>query len=178
MPPTKTKTKKPTIDDRQREVCLTKAALLNAEADVLDLQERKEKAAIERSGVTVKAVGSRTEAVKLLEKFDRELASLECSLTLATGAVAELEVDHQEAVDALEAGEARLAEEAERREREQHRRKLLAAEDALQEARNKLAELPGRPGDRIRRRIATILGPWFPPNHRPVIPEPPLAERR
>jgi chromosome segregation ATPase len=178
--PTQTKPKKttkPTIEDLEREVKIAEAAVLRAKADVLRLEDRLEKVDIERAAVSTKKLGSKTEAIRMLEELDKERLSLERSLTLATGAVGELEEDLATAGSALDAERDRLADEAERRERQETHQKLLAAEEALQEARKKLAELPGRPGDRIHRRIATILGPWFPPNHRPVVPEPPLASQ-
>ena len=117
MPSTATKTKRPSIEELERKAKVAEAAVLHARADVLRLEDRLERVAVERAGVTVKAAGSKTEAMRLLEELDKERQALERSLTLATGAVAELEVDYQEAEDALDAERDRLETERERKER-------------------------------------------------------------
>ena len=84
-------------------------------------------------------------------------------------------MDLERAEDALAAEEAKVEANRERREREKLRADLLAAEEALQEAKRRLDALPGPPSDRTGRRISTVFRKWLAPNHRPVVPEPPLA---
>src|SRR5881227_485124 len=92
---TKTKPSQRTlsIEDLERKAKVAEASVLRARADVLRLEDRLEKVAVERAAVTVKSAGGKTDAVRMLEEFDKERASLERSISLANGAVAELETD-------------------------------------------------------------------------------------
>jgi chromosome segregation ATPase len=169
--PTTTKT----IQEHEAEVLRARSALLRAEAEAEELAEQLEDLETQRASVSVKKFGSRTEAVKRYEQLDRQETKVRRDIALTRASVAELEEALQEAEDAFAERQEEEREARERREREETRRKLLAVEAALGEARRALAELPGRPNDRIQRRIATVLGPWFAPNRRSVVPEPPLA---
>jgi chromosome segregation ATPase len=159
---TKTKTTtKPTIEDLERRAKVAEAALLRGKADVLRLEDRMEKLAIERASVTVKSAGSKTEAYRLLEELDKERLSLERSISLATGTVAELETDLEAAETAL--NEARGAEQQDLLKAAQdasHKAKLEfeAALDRLAEAKKAVMRQ-----DLEYQRVARVVGvatPW------------------
>ena len=156
---------------------VAEAALLEGKANLLVLQDKQDQLAVKRDAISVRQAGGKTQAVLALEESEKEGQALARAVALEQAGMAELEVDLERAEAALAAERDRLEAERERKERRKLRADLLAAEEAMLEARRRLEALPGRPSDRLGRRVATVLGKWLPPGVRPVVPEPPLATR-